>query len=331
MLERLTATDNPLQVSSFLNSIVLPSFRGVVSDNHFQIHNSRFWSVNHSLYMSEEFNLYKDENVFFTIIDGALHRILEVTHNGQPVDGVLPTISADGSFCWVFGLVKEVGRSVTEISVSLENSISGLVHSHSVKLNFVYNPRQPTRPLSEVYEISGVTVMVNRTLNNMYPIAEQINFFRSATLLRDKPVLIIDLRDNNGGNLLFPSDWVRLYTGHETKRNLFNIISDRQRSLVETEFRNFFTPHSETLQDNLRSSLNALTSPVSSSDVLSSTIKDPPLQVPIQNENLVIVLINKNIISAGEAFIGHLRQLENVLFVGANTSVLSYTDNVIKI
>lgn len=38
------------------------------------------------------------------------------------------------------------------------------------------------------------------------------------------------------------------------------------------------------------------------------------------NEPLVIVLINNNVASAGEEFVSYLRTLNNVLFIGTNTS-----------
>jgi len=44
-----------------------------------------------------------------------------------------------------------------------------------------------------------------------------------------------------------------------------------------------------------------------------------PSREPIPNDNLVIVLMDNKTASAGEWFVGHLRQLENVLFVGTNT------------
>jgi len=44
-----------------------------------------------------------------------------------------------------------------------------------------------------------------------------------------------------------------------------------------------------------------------------------PLREFIPNKNLVIILMDNRTTSAGEVFVGYLRQLENVLFVGANT------------
>ena len=44
-----------------------------------------------------------------------------------------------------------------------------------------------------------------------------------------------------------------------------------------------------------------------------------PQRELIPNDNLLIVLTDGMVASAGDMFVGYLRQLENALFVGANT------------
>ena len=318
MLQQLIGMDNPLQVSSFLNNIILPSFRGVITDNHFQIQKNRFVSPNHSLYLTNEFIIYKNENIFITEIDGVLHRINKVTHNGQQLNGILPTITSNGVFCWTFGLIKEVqlnsvsnAFSGTEITVYMENTVTGEVHSRTVGLNFINSPMHQTHPIIEISESDGVTIMLNRNLSYTNSISNSIieltNFFRSAAELQDKPVLIIDLRCSNGGDPLYARDWVRLYTGHEPDSSLFYIVSNRQQSLVETELKDFNIPYTVSVEGRLDKVFREIISHTNSATEHSFDIS---LQVPIQNNNFVIVLIDKNVASAGEIFIGYLRQLK---------------------
>ncbi len=55
-------------------------------------------------------------------------------------------------------------------------------------------------------------------------------------------------------------------------------------------------------------------------------------QYIIENPNLIIVIMDKGVASSGETFIEILRSMENVIFVGVNTSGMSLVgDNILYI
>jgi len=310
LLERLAGMDNPLQVYSYLNDLILPALQDVIADNHFWIHDVRLGTPARVPYMSDEFILRRSDNCFITEIDGSMYRVIEITRNAQPVGGTLPTLTPEGEFVWAFGLLTLEGpRDVMEITVLLENTATGENHSRIVNLSKVAAaPPRPRYPMIVTRELGGITIMESRSF---HPGSrdDRDNFLRSGYALRDRPVLIIDLNGNSGGRAAYPHDWVRLYTGYEL-----------------TGFMLFFQPRSQVsieLQDYL---IPYQLSTIFRARRVGSTTEEPSggigflvQMAPIPNENLVIVLMDNNVASAGELFVGHLRQLENVLVVGTNT------------
>ena len=326
MLERLAGMANPLQVSSYLNDLILPALRGLIADSHFRIQGVTLGAPDQVLYMNGEFILRRDGSGFVTEIDGGIHRVLEVAHGkAWPEGGILPTLTAEGEFAWAFGLVMAGGpQGAVEIAVLLENSLTGESHSRMVNLQRVpaAAPR-PRSPMIVTRELGGVTVLENRGLTESST-DDYVSFFRSGYELRDRPVLVMDLHGNGGGRDSHPRDWVRIYTGHEPSRGLFVAISSRPQSKASVELWEFDIPyyisvmHRELMAiRELRAMARGLGTPQREGG--PSGGNGLPPQVPIPNESLVIVLTDNNIGSSGELFVGYLRQLENVLFVGTNT------------
>jgi len=325
MLGRLAGMSKPLQVSSFLNDLILPALRGVIADKHFQVHDITFWAPSHVLYMNEEFILRRRGSGFVTEIDGALHRVLEVRDgNAGLVDGILPTLTPEGEFAWAFGLVRADGRrDAVEITVLLENTGTGESHSRRVNLPWVpAAPRRPNYPISVTREVGGITVLENRTL--VARADDLADFFYSGYLLRDRPVLIMDLRGNSGGLSSLPRRWVGIYTGQEPTGTLLFAASSR-RSQVMAELHEFFVPYHASVMLREARAGSAETEAVCRCRIQEfmprglSVNMGVPRQIPIPNENLVIVLTDNDAASGGDLFAGYLRQLENVLFVGTNT------------
>jgi len=357
MLERLSDMPDPLPVSSYLNDIIEPALRGVIADNHFRIHSTTFRAPAYVPYMNGEFTLRRDGNAFVTVINGDAHRVLEVApaepligrqspgNAGRakvPSSGILPTLTADGEPAWAFGLVAaETLRGSMEIGVLFENIASGEKYSRALSLHRLapVSPR-PRYPEFALREMGGIAVLENRSLMNFSPSKEEA-FLRSARELRDRPVLVMDLRGHAGGNIRHPGSWLGMFTGQgEPSPSLLFAGSNLQRSQVALELLNFFVPLHLSVSDSIRALLMEIEprfvmledpgAPLPESLRWRFTTSVPwiPPRVPIPNENLVIVLTDKNTGSAGDLFVGYLRQLENVLVVGTNTAGTFLTGGV---
>ena len=307
ILERLAGMDNPLELSRF-PGILFDGLADVVADNHFQMLLFAIGLSPNRLHMNSEYILRRDGNGFTTEISGTTYRVLEVTpietapdqrfpKNTQPPPlpsgGIMPTLTSDGELAWAFARVTRLRRqAAVEITVLLENTVTGERHSRPVSLQMTRGFFSLDSPAFAIHEAEGITVLENRNL--CCCLAE--DFLRSACELRDRPILIMDLRGHTGGRATFPHDWVRIYTGHDPARSLFFASTSNPATRTLEEFHGISIPYD---------------------DVQTQRVSG---QMPIPNENLVIVLTDNSTSSAGELFVGYLRQLENVLVIGTNTS-----------
>jgi len=261
------------------------------------------------LFMNENFIINKNKTGFYIEIDSNNYRILETTRrDGTTVDGILPTLTSKGEFVWAFGqLAIADDLEARRMTVHLLNSNTGETHSRTVHLGIVNHFTPKSYPHLEVREVNGITILENRS-NTESGSREELReaFYNSGNLLRDKPVLILDLRAHQGGVSLLANDWMRGYTGHEQINQFafyqFNLATFTSMELIGVE----------------RSRVQEL--------INDNAFNPPEWRLPgitenkiIQNENLVIVLMDKGTSSTGERFVGYLRQLENVIFVGTNT------------
>jgi len=307
MLEQLAGMSDPLQVSAYLQQILAPGFRAAIGDNHFQIHDITFSPPNYVPHIGVDFVLRRSDYGFVTEIDGAAHRVLETALRcGTPVDGVLPTLTAEGEFAFAFGrLASAVDRDAVEMTVLFECVATGATHSRSVNLTQFANYRAATHPVLATREVGGITVVENRGFSHAHFNHVQLrnNFAQAGREARDLPVLVLDIRRHRGGYSGPGQTWIRGFTGQPPRlasafAAFYRVsrLEDLQPVRTMRRMPGFAPP-------GWRGSLpNA-----------------DHLRAPIANDNFLIVLMDKGTSSGGDRFVGYLRQLENVLFVGANT------------
>jgi len=325
MIEKLNNMDKPFQVSSFLDDLLISELQNIISDNYFQIHNVTLGAVKHILYMSDEFILYKEKNDFFTEIDGVIYKVLEIscidTGITQPDYFILPTLTNDGEFAWVFGIVTaNTGYETVEITVVFENAVTKSTRSFNVNLPQIISPQLSKSPMLEINELNGITLMKNRTLIGEQQ--EHIDFIYSADALKDKPVLIMDLRGTGGEQAAYTREWLRSFTNYEPDDTFLFTYSMHLTTYVIRDLLSYFIPYNIANRTFEMAELNHARKMGTQQNTASSVSYKYRLEwdKPIQNDNFVIVITDNNIHISGEMFIGQLRQLENVLFVGTNTS-----------
>ena len=303
MMEQLAHMRDPLPFREYIDRLLVPAFRGVIYDNHFQIHNVTMRARDHHLHMSRDFVLRRDRaGGFVTEIDGEAHRVLGTTlRDGAPVDGILPTLTPEGELAWMFGRLAAAGdRDAWEVVALLECARTGERGSITVGLAQVASYSPASHPLLETREVGGVTVLANRTMTVRNWHDARMEFAHSGAALRDKPVLVLDLRGHHGGGD-FSREWISGYAGRMPNRDLAF-----QRFRLNSSVSHALLWHNANRVSNIYPSWNRQ----------SGTA--PPRNF-IPNENLLIVLTDKRVSSGGDLFTGDLRQLENVLFVGTNT------------
>ena len=316
MLENLSGMADPLRVSSFLNDLIVPALHGAIADNHFVIHDIKFTAPAHTPYMNKEFILRKESNSFVTKIDRNTYKILEVRlagsgKNTEPVEGTLPTLTPEGEFAWVFGLVTANGKTNTqEIMVFFENTETGETSSRRVNLTKINSPKLSKRPMVSTHEADGIPVL---EIGRLLPLAEGLDdFTQPIQILKNKPVFVLDLRGLGGGYATFPGLWVQEYAGKTPEEKLLFAKAHR-KSKTANQLRNFLIPI------GISEMIGGMADTVRTINNIAADNGNEPSQIPIFNNNLIIVLTDNNTDSEGDLFVGCLRQLKNVLFAGTNT------------
>ncbi|MCL2574599.1 MAG: S41 family peptidase [Defluviitaleaceae bacterium] len=308
MLEELAQMTNPLSADAYLAHLLQPFLRSVIIDNHFWIDHHPM-GVGSQQYMNDNLVIRKVDLDFLVEIDGMKYKILYVTHpDGHEIEGLLPTLTRDGEFAWAFGYVDfliTAWQPTFEITVNLENIDTGENNVRTVSLTPIPNANV-SNDIFATRERQGITILENRRLpfSDAEPLV--LEFVDTGATLRDEPILILDLRGHRGGIDGYTFQWIYQYTGQNPN---FHMMFTHIRLYSKT--------------------VNAIA-------VGMEAVSPPDWQIWgdssehgfIQNENFLIVLMDNAIGSTGDVFVGYLRQLENVLFVGANTGGVLITGNV---
>ena len=321
MLDKLTQMENPLCVENYFDELLVPFLGSVIADNHVGIfaHNRMHrFGVLSLLHMNHNLIVRKGDSDFYVDINAVTYRIIEVFHyDGRVIEGILPTLTRDGELAWAFGYVTygfrgyRPERRTIIMRAALENTITGESRTQNIFMSPVNNANVSHENLFAVREKNGIPILENRRL---WPIPGDhpvmlTSLPATADRLRDEPVLIIDLRGNGGGNNAIVHQWMYRYTGFSQLTPMHSLMTELISHTVNEL-------HRRTFYDL---------------DELAWSV--PFTAVPqgfIPNENLVIVLMDNNVASSGECFVGYLRQMENTLFVGSNTMGAFLTGNVIQ-
>ena len=324
MIAQLSQKEQPVNIDDYITNLLVPSLRSVIADNHFRIDHFSI-GVRSQFYMNEDYILREIENGFITEIDGQTYQFSGATLNQQTVKGILPTLTKKGEFAWAFGYVAynlpptNTADPTLDLTVSLKNTETNAVSCRTIQLYSQPNASGLSTDTYFITEKEGITVLSNRRLWGQDQSVLQ-SFAETGRELRNEPILILDLRGHEGGNDGFAARWIQQYTRGSIGSNVLRFIRH-------------FTRGSSVFAGNvLRSAtvgeLSQWLAPVSPPQW---RVRRPGILSVIQNENLVIVLTDNAIMSTGDAFVGMLRQLENVLFVGANTSGTLVTGNIVGV
>ncbi|MCL2198274.1 MAG: S41 family peptidase [Defluviitaleaceae bacterium] len=152
------------------------------------------------------------------------------------------------------------------------------------------------------------------------------DFLRTAPKLRDEPVIIVDVRQNRGGNGALGQYWLRLLTGEIVPTNArgFFVVNQEKGG-----FTNVFDGVADLFYylDEFTEYFGIDLHDFSEVDVVEGMWTDenhfmygyiPDRIVP--NDRLLIFLTDRRTASAGEYFVDMAFNMQNTLVVGQNTS-----------
>lgn len=203
------------------------------------------------------------------------------------------TIGPDGALSWCFAALSRNGSDLPETLGEYTGLAWTLAEAAPGIGSTVYERR----------ETDGLTVLVNQVLSDVgtegdgwYERMDQLNEFAgSGASYRDLPVFVMDLRGNIGGQPAFARRWFEGFAGAAP--------SPCQSTLIR------WSP--------LNGYMEALGYPVPEEP------GEPVIQKTegawVDNDSLIFCLTDYATSSAGEWFVGDLRTMSHVVFVGSNT------------
>ena len=307
MLEALSVMDNPLSIGEYLNDLLLPNLRTVIEDNHAWIGQGESLGIRGLMFMNQELIITKRDGEPITEISGQLYKLVDIINpDGESIEGLIPTLTYDGEVAWAIGYFSLSSSTSIEVTLHFENIETNEVSTQSLELQPLSNASSLSDELFEITESAGITILTNRRLHSPSTETQFQEFVNTGEALREESVLILDLRGHGGGNDFIAWEWVAAYAGEPPEYSM--LFANVRLNSLTTNAINFSMPPASPPEWDV-------------------WFGDPrPVILP--SNNLVIVLTDNAIGSAGDTFVGYMRQLENVLIVGANTSGTLVTGNV---
>lgn len=300
-----------------------------VQDGHFSINfNSPLQKSN--FYYSEEFEIKEDNQEYYINYLNDKWYIKSINNDSNVKDYIKLSLNKNGELCNYIGfLSKEIyfGRIKVVLNSANEEQI---IYVKLTKSNGISHLDQITG--YDYEEISGIPIFTMRRMYNVDSNDNSVELFaESANKAKNEDVIIIDIRGNIGGNDFGINEWFKNFTGKTPNKTstLISLTSLLNNTLIKRAFGENTT--TKNTQDSIsestlsqRSNLLELANCNENKWYIEKLEnKDDSL---IKNNTKVFVLIDNHTASSGETFVRLLKNIENVIFVGTNTSGLGISD-----
>ena len=300
-----------------------------VQDGHFSI-NFNFPLQKSNFYYSEEFEIKEDKQGYYINLSNNKWYIKSINNDSNVKDYIKLSLNKNGELCNYIGILSKAnyfGRIKVVLSSANEEQI---IYVKLTKSNGISHLDQITG--YDYEEISGIPIFTMRRMYNVDSNDNSVELFaESANKAKNEDVIIIDIRGNIGGNDFGINEWFKNFTGKTPNKTstLISLTSLLNNTLIKRAFGENTT--TKNTQDSIsestlsqRSNLLELANCNENKWYIEKLEnKDDSL---IKNNTKVFVLIDNNTASSGETFVRLLKNIENVIFVGTNTSGLGISD-----
>ena len=297
-------------------SLLIREHLTFIHDCHFHIGDYQYCS-HEDFWYDTTLELSKTMGEYFITQDN--YRVVSI--NGKdPQEFIFPSLNAEGDPIYRVGVIS---RSPPEPLVLTAQS-DHEQHQFTIYLyrsDFDYS----SQDIFQEDTVGGIPVIRVLSFSDAAAYSEYINqFFEAARKYKGESCLIIDIRNNEGGNALWAKTWVTKFTGREPAdmyyyteliskttamgrvnlmEYLLNLFPDT--GIYETEM-DRYTTYADLFEK--QSMVPHWTGPFFSDARV------------IPNDTALIVVTNGKTGSAAELFITYLSQVKNVIFVGENSA-----------
>lgn len=293
-----------------------------IQDSHFSIGNYKLCNYI-KYYSSRKLTFHKNESGFYTFIGDELFYLKEII-GGDPLDYMKPSLDQDGKLIYNLGILSDTSDVFIPVDMILESNNS----SKNINISlFEYKPIYKEKINSyRYYEIDDIPILEVNCLCRVTPEDKTIeSFIKDSKAMRGKDNLIIDLRNNIGGNIINIERWFKGFTGTKLRKDIIQsgLYTDTSISLSKDKFQSKDNENELVKGDCLKAVANYEEKKYFPG---WSTIKYQQFK-PVKNNVNIVVLLDKNTSSAAEFFAYYLSKMDNVTLVGTNTNGCSLTGN----
>jgi len=282
-----------------------------INDGHFRLGGERLVNK-YYLYLSGAYDFSRDEEGYYLKEEGETF-YLDSCNEKEPENYLKLSLNQQGELVYRLGTLYAGDSN----SYAVELSFSGDKRAdETVYLSPVKRENYPSK-VYNYYEEEGIPVVVNRAAWGGE--GELKRFTEGAKKLQDAQLAILDIRGHGGGADTYPRHWIMNYADLSDFPSLSRMYID------------LCTPTSQAFQMEWAASRRR--------DVEGPRVRYAPTDDGwseityfepefIANDRYLIVLMDGNTVSAGESFVRVLRQMENVILVGENTSGATLVGNI---
>ena len=305
MLEELQ-TEFPNQFpSAALDNLIYDRLH-FINDGHFAIGTQVYFRPQ-TMYMDFGHEFFKDDHGYYLKTNG-LREYVELV-NGESVDPYLwPSLNVSGEIVYRIGiLAHEESRAANQERLEISLRSNEARRQESLLLKKEARPRQIPDGSYRRYEVEGIPVIDLQQFRFVGPYLGQ--FLDDALELKNEELFIIDLRFNPGGLSNNIEHWLQRITG--------DWVEDPAQMWVQLRTNTTRELARYSKEGEPRWMIDALF-PVRETGW--TRIRPSSGSAPIANPTKIVVLMDSWSASAGEISIRRLRRIENVVFIGTNTS-----------
>ncbi|QSX07229.1 hypothetical protein JYG23_07765 [Sedimentibacter sp. zth1] len=286
-----------------------------VHDSHFTIGNSRDYNT---YYFNEDYNISYEKNNYYMEVDDKKYKILKINNDENIDQYIKPSLNANGQMSYAIYIEGKSKQFFINRDIELDNNNS--IKYITIKLNEDVCCFQKPNKIFEYNELEGIPVLTIKSMSNVPLDKSALEWIKSANLIKDKQYAIVDLRGNSGGRGEFCDYWIEELTGQlPVRENSSYIISSKQYIEIIFEILNYPGYRYNKYSFYYPSLYETLDEMINESKDKMEIKEDKKISVEKINTE-IYVLYNKSTASAAECLIEALNDVENVTFVGTNSS-----------
>lgn len=286
-----------------------------IQDGHFAIANKGVIE-RYRYFTSRKFDFYKDEQGYYTQLEGEKAYLISVENNDYD-NYIKLSINNKGEIVYNLGIISKQQSKYIKKYIQLKPvNTDEIKDVHTVLMRQEKSYRGKKTPYN-VYRKQNIPIIEHRTASDTPGNRDRLQqFIAEAAQFIDEEYLIIDLRGNSGGSDIYASDWVENFTGIKPGEGLIesSLVTGTANKLLANSFMSVYNMKISELKPEYQKFFTRTQSGW-------TEIKYHEHKL-IANDSLIIVLIDSGVASAGESFVKYLQQLSNVIFIGSNTAGL---------